>query len=244
MTTAILAAEESIEPGKHWTVEIAGLSFNMDTIIMTLVAAAIVTGAGLYMANRATKGRPSGLQVAFESLTSWVQGQTRDGMGLRTPKGVIALAVTSFAFILVANSLAVLPIHHYLPPPTADVNLVYAMVAFVIVWVWVAGLRAKGPAKWFGHLAHGGVAMVPIEIITVFGSRPISLALRLWGNIFAGGIMVSIIGLIPWWLNWAPTALWKLFDLGIGVIQALIFTLLTIIYFSDSVGSDDHAEAH
>ena len=86
--------------------------------------------------------------------------------------------------------------------------------------------------------------MVPIEIITVFGSRPISLALRLWGNIFAGGIMVSIIGLIPWWLNWAPTALWKLFDLGIGVIQALIFTLLTIIYFSDSVGSDEHAEAH
>ena len=96
---------------------IAGLKFNMDTIIMTLVAALIVTGAGLYMANRATKGRPSGLQVAFEALTAWVQTQTRDGMGLRTPKGVIALAVTSFAFILVANSLAILPIHHYLPPP-------------------------------------------------------------------------------------------------------------------------------
>lgn len=242
MTTAYLAAE--IEPGKHWKVEIAGLSFNMDTIIATLVAAAIVTGAGLYMAGRATKGRPSGLQIAFETLTSWVQTQVRDGMGLRAPKGVIALAVTCFSFILVANSLAVLPIHHYLPPPTADVNLVYAMVAFVILWVYGAGLRSKGPAKWFGHLGHAGAPLVPIEVITVFFSRPVSLALRLWGNLFAGGIMISIIALIPWYLNWAPTAAWKLFDLFIGVIQALIFTLLTIIYFSDSVGSDDHADAH
>src|SRR5690606_25567077 len=48
MTTAILAAEEGIQPGKHWTVQIAGLSFNLDTIIATLLAAAIVTGAGLY----------------------------------------------------------------------------------------------------------------------------------------------------------------------------------------------------
>ncbi|MDN5857807.1 MAG: F0F1 ATP synthase subunit A [Pseudonocardia sp.] len=245
MTTAILAAEEGgIQPGEHSTVQIAGLTFNVDTIIATLVAALIVTGAGLYMARRATKGRPSGLQIAFEALTSWVRTQTREGMGLRTPKGVIALAVTLFAFILVANALVILPIHHYLPPPTADVNLVYAMTVFVFVWVWAAGLRARGPARWFGHLAHGGVAMVPIEIITVFGSRPISLALRLWGNIFAGGIMVSIIGLIPWYINWAPTAVWKLFDLFIGIIQALIFALLTIIYFSDSVGSDDHAEAH
>ncbi len=140
--------------------------------------------------------------------------------------------------------MALLPIHHYLPPPTADVNLVYAMTIFVILWVWIAGLRAKGPGKWFGHLAHGGVAMVPIEIITVFFSRPVSLALRLWGNLFAGGIMLSIIALMPWWLNWAPTAAWRLFDGFVGVIQALIFTLLTIIYFSDSVGSDADAEHH
>lgn len=244
MTTAVLAAEEGIQPGKHWTVEIAGLSFNLDTIIATLIAAAIVTGAGLYMANRATKGKPSALQLAFEALTSWVQGQVRDGMGLRAPRGVVALAVACFAFILIANWMAILPIHHYLPPPTADVNLVYAMVAFVIIWVWIAGLRAKGPAKWFGHLGHAGVALVPIEIITVFFSRPVSLALRLWGNLFAGGIMLSIIALLPWWLNWAPTAAWRLFDMFVGVIQALIFTLLTIIYFSDSVGSDADAEHH
>lgn len=98
ITTTILAAGEgSIEPGKHWTVDLGGFNFNLDTIIGTLVAAAIVCGAGLYMANRATKGKPSGLQVAFEALTGWVQTQVRDGMGLRAPKGVVELGVTCFA---------------------------------------------------------------------------------------------------------------------------------------------------
>jgi ATP synthase A chain len=68
---------------------------------------------------------------------------------------------------------------------------------------------------------------------------PVSLALRLWGNIFAGGIMVAVIGLLPPYILWLPNAGWKLFDMFIGVIQALIFTLLTLIYFSESVGSED-----
>ena len=60
-------------------------------------------GLGYYMANRATKGRPSGLQVAFEALTAWVQNQTKEGMGVRTPRGVVGFCVTVFAFILTAT---------------------------------------------------------------------------------------------------------------------------------------------
>jgi F-type H+-transporting ATPase subunit a len=241
---AILAAgdDEGINPGQHWTVDIGGWNFNLDTIIGTLVAAAIVCGAGLYMASRATKGRPSGLQVAFEALTGWVRTQVRDGMGLRAPKGVVELGVALFAFILICNWIAALPSEHYIPAPTSDVALVYPLMLFVIVWINVEGFRKRGVGGYFGHWATNGAAMVPIEIITLYISRPASLALRLWGNIFAGGIMVAIIGLIPWYVAWIPNAGWKLFDMFIGVIQALIFTLLTIIYFSDSVGSD--ADAH
>ena len=69
----------------------------------------------------------------------------------------------------------------------------------------------------------------------------VSLALRLWGNVFAGGLMISLIALMPVYILWAPTAAWKLFELFIGLLQALIFTLLTIIYFSEAVGSDEAA---
>ncbi|MGH3564829.1 MAG: F0F1 ATP synthase subunit A [Pseudonocardia sp.] len=245
MTIAILAAESGeIRPGEHWTIEVAGLTFNLDTIIGTIIAAGIVCGAGIYMARGATKGKPSFLQVAFEALAAWVREQIREGMGLRTPRGVVELSIALFAFILICNWLAALPSEHYLPPPTADVNLVYPMMLFVIVWVHVAGIRANGVKGYFGHLTQYGTALAPIEFITLYVSRPISLALRLWGNIFAGGIMVSIIALLPAYILWAPNAAWKLFDMFIGGIQALIFTLLTIIYFSDSVGSEDRAAAH
>ncbi len=242
MSTVVLAAE--IKPGDHWTVEVAGLTFNMDTIVATAAAGAIVCALGIYMARGATRGRPTKLQLAFEALTGWVQGQIREGMGLRAPRGVVSLCVTLFAFILICNWFATLPWEHYLPPPTADVNLVYAMALLVIVWVNIAGIRTQGAKSHFGHLAKPYAFLAPIEFITQYFSRPVSLALRLFGNIFAGGIMVSVIALIPAYILWAPNAAWKLFDMFIGLIQALIFTLLTIIYFSEAVGSDEDATAH
>ncbi len=242
-TAAVLAAEE-VTPGEHWTAELLGLTFNLDTIIATVLAGAVVCALGLYMARGVTRGRPTTLQLVFEALTGWVQGQVRDGMGVRAPRGIVALGVTLFAFILIANWLAALPSEHYLPPPTADVNLVYPMMLLVIVWVNVVEIRSRGVKDYFGHLAKPYAFLAPSELITRYFSRPVSLALRLWGNIFAGGIMVSIIALMPAYILWAPNVAWKLFDMFIGLIQALIFTLLTIIYFSEAVGSDEGAATH
>jgi F-type H+-transporting ATPase subunit a len=61
--------------------------------------------------------------------------------------------------------------------------------------------------------------------------KPITLALRLFGNIFSGVIMVSLIALFPAYILWAPEAAWKIFDAAIGLIQAFIFALLTVLYF-------------
>lgn len=244
MNVEVLAAEGEIKPGEHWTGSLFGLTVNLDTIIGTLVAAVVVCGLGYYMARRATKGRPSGLQIAFEALTGWIQGQIRDGMGLRTPRGVLGLCVTLFVFILTANWLAALPSEPWLPPPTSDVNLVYPMALLVIVWVNVAGIRAKGAKSYFGHFTKPYAFLLPIEVITQYFSRPLSLALRLFGNIFAGGIMVGVITLMPAYVLWLPMGAWKLFDLFIGGIQALIFTLLTLIYFTEAVGTEADEHAH
>jgi F-type H+-transporting ATPase subunit a len=243
MTSVVLAADGgTITPGAHWTGEFLGLTLNLDTIIGTLIAGGILCGLGLFMARRATKGRPSGLQLAFEALTSWVQGQVREGMGMRAPRGVVGLCVTLFAFILIANWLAALPSEHYIPPPTSDVNLVYPLALLVIVWVNVAGIRKRGAKSYFRHFTKPYAFLAPIEFITQYFSRPLSLALRLFGNIFAGGIMVAVIALMPAYILWLPNAAWKLFDMFIGAIQALIFTLLTLIYFSEAVGSEEEVE--
>lgn len=242
--TADVLAAEDIKPGEHWTGEFLGFTLNLDTILATVLAGAILCALGLYMVRGVTKGRPTKLQLVFEALTGWVQRQVRDGMGLRAPRGIVELGVTLFAFILICNLLAALPSEHVLPPPTADVNLAYPMMLLVIIWVQVAGIRARGAKGHFGHLTKPYAFLAPSEVITQYFARPASLSLRLWGNIFAGGIMVSIIAQLPVYILWAPNAAWKLFDIFIGVIQALIFTLLTVIYFSEAVGSDEEAAAH
>jgi F-type H+-transporting ATPase subunit a len=76
--------------------------------------------------------------------------------------------------------------------------------------------------------------MVLINIIEEI-AKPLSLSLRLFGNMFAGGVMVAVIALFPYWIAWGPNAIWKLFDLFVGAIQAFIFSLLTVLYFSQSM---------
>ena len=80
--------------------------------------------------------------------------------------------------------------------------------------------------------------MLPVHLLGEI-AKPISLSLRLFGNIFAGGIMVALIALFPPYIMWAPNAIWKTFDLFVGLIQAFIFALLTILYFSQSMELDE-----
>ncbi|MQA87346.1 MAG: F0F1 ATP synthase subunit A [Streptosporangiales bacterium] len=232
--TSLLAAEESVIP-HHTQVTVAGLTFNLDTIWSTLVAGAIVVALGLYMRSRITHGVPSKLQLLWEVVVEAVETQVRTAIGPVAPF-VVPLAVTLFFFILIANYLELIPTMHYLPPPTGDVNLPAAMAVFVIVLVHVTGIRKRGAGNYFKHFLQPFPVMLPFNIVEEI-AKPISLSLRLFGNIFASTIMLSVIAfLFPFYIVPVPNIAWKLFALFIGAMQAFIFALLTIIYFGFAVG--------
>jgi len=158
------------------------------------------------------------------------------------------LAIALFTYILTANWLGVLPVQYtdssgatseLLKPPAADINFVLALALFVFLCYHLAGFWRRGlighPIKVLkGHVA----VLAPINLVEEI-AKPISLSLRLFGNLFAGGIMLSLIALFPPWIMWAPNAIWKTFDLFVGLIQAFIFALLTILYFSQSMELDE-----
>jgi F-type H+-transporting ATPase subunit a len=239
LLTRPLAAPE-IEIGNHITRDIGGFIFNVDTIWATVLAGLVVIALGLLVRRRVSAGVPTGPQLFFETITQAVERQVESTMGLRTAPFVVPLAVTLFCFILVANWLALIPSGHkpeYLAPPTADVNLAYALALLVIIGVHVTGVRKKGFRGYYGHLAQPYWWLLPINVIEEI-AKPITLSLRLFGNIFSGVIMVSLIALFPAYILWGPNVAWKLFDLFIGLIQAFIFALLTILYFG-SVATDE-----
>jgi F-type H+-transporting ATPase subunit a len=246
-----LSGESSIEIGEHTTRTWLGMTFNIDTIISTLVAGAVVLLMGFAVrrvVSRKTEDHvPTKLQLIWEAVVGQVNKQVEENLG-RIHPFVAPLAISLFFFILICNWLELLPTElnhdlHLLPAPTADTNLTYALAAVTMVSVWVYGIRQKGARGYFKHFLEPFPVLLPLNILEEL-VKPITLALRLFGNIFAGGIMLALIGLIPIAALWIPNLLWKSFDAAIGVIQAFIFALLAVLYFAMAgAGHDDHGEA-
>ena len=255
-TTTVLAAEEggaAIHVGHHTMVfELFGMTFNGDTILATAITAVIVIGLAFFLKSKVTStGVPGGVQLFWEALTIQMRGQIESAIGMKIAPFVLPLAITLFVFILTSNWLAVLPLQsggadgaagQWYQPTASDINIVLALALFVFVAYHAAGIWRRGIGGHPLKVVKGHVAfLAPINIVEEL-AKPISLALRLFGNIFAGGILVALIAMFPWYIQWAPNAIWKTFDLFVGLIQAFIFALLTILYFSQSMelDHDDH----
>jgi F-type H+-transporting ATPase subunit a len=247
-----------IKPGEHLQRQIFGLTINVEIVWATLIAGAIVIILGLILRSKATSGVPGKFQLVWEMAVGAVQTQVDDSIG---PRGanVVPLALTLFVFIFTCNLFEVLSIGSpldWLPAPTSDINLPLAMALYVIVLVHRAAIKNRGVGGYFKHYVSqpfspklffvNGFMNVVEEIV-----KPVTLTLRLFGNLFAGGLMLSLLAaLVIWKLGPVPiggilsvpfTLVWKLFDMAIGAIQAFIFALLTILYFDTAMAQD---EAH
>ena len=249
----LAAAEEggaAIHVGHHTMVfQLFGMTFNGDTIMATGITALIVIALAFVLRAKVTStGVPGGVQLFWEALTIQMRNQIESAIGMKVAPFVLPLAIAIFVFILVSNWLAVLPLQYggsdgaaaeLYKPPASDINFVLALALFVFVCYHAAGIWRRGIIGHPIRVIKGHVAILaPINIVEEL-AKPISLALRLFGNIFAGGILVALIAMFPWYIQWAPNAIWKTFDLFVGLIQAFIFSLLTILYFSQSMELED-----
>jgi F-type H+-transporting ATPase subunit a len=260
---AILPAEVEIHPGEHPTGHFLGMTWNLDTIWVTVVAGLIVIALGFWARGQLTKNTddhiPTKLQLVWETILKEVQTQVEENLG-RVHPYVVPLAVALFFFILIANWIEVIPTEpnkniHLLPSPTADTNLTYAMGIIAMVSVWIYGIRKKGARAYFKHYMEPYPILLPLELLQDL-LKPVTLALRLFGNIFAGGIMIALIGSM---VSIAPldipiggffavilSVVWKLFDtVFLGGLQAFIFALLTVLYFGMAAAEhDEHSDEH
>jgi F-type H+-transporting ATPase subunit a len=247
--TSVLLAESSIEVGEHTKATLFGMTFNVDTILSTAIAAVIVIALAFFLRAKVTStGVPGGVQLFFEAITIQMRNQIESAIGMRIAPFVLPLAVTIFVFILISTWLPVLPLQYtdksghtveLLKSAAGDINYVLALAVFVFVCYHLAGIWRKGVIKYPVSVVirhHWGLSI--INVVEEL-AKPLSLSLRLFGNIFAGGILVALIALFPPYVLWLPNAIWKSFDLFVGLIQAFIFALLTILYFSQAMETEE-----
>jgi F-type H+-transporting ATPase subunit a len=240
----MLYAAKTIEVGKHPHFGFLGLSFDYDIMLSTGLAFAIFMYLALRMRSQITDGVPGKLQIFWEMIVGMVTDIATSAMGERG-KRFVPLGVTLFLFILISNSLGFLPSSMHpgqtgeiLPAPTSDINLPLAMALFTIVWVHIESFRARKVGGYFKHYAQPAF-LTPINVIEEF-VKPVTMTLRLFGNLFSGAIMVAVITtLLPVFAIPFAEVIWKPFDLGIGVIQAYIFMLLAMLYFGMATSHDE-----
>jgi F-type H+-transporting ATPase subunit a len=234
---ALAVVPADISVGDHPHFKFIGLTFNYDTMYTTVLAAVLTLAFLVYVARKATSGVPSRVQVITEVVLDQARSYVEEAVGHDVPSWLVPFGATLFFFILFSNWLAWIPSGHSperLAPPTADVNLVYALAFTVVILYTYLGIKRKGRryvGDWFTAKPAIRRPILVLEQVV----NPLSLSLRLFGNIFAGGIMLAVIALLPFYLfplYGVADFGWRIFDSGlIAPIQAFIFSFLTILYF-------------
>jgi F-type H+-transporting ATPase subunit a len=240
--------------GTHPTIDFgcgALCRFNYDSVISSILAVVVTIAIAFWIRSKLRSGEPGKVQAVFEwgydQLRSLIKANVSDDALF-----VIPLALTLFLYILVANWIELLPLAIFpiLHGANADLNQTLAMALIVIAvvqWYSVKVLGWKGYFRRFTKPFEMPLAFrigfAPFNILEEV-VKPVTLSLRLFGNIFAGAVMIALIagfgalalpvvgtvgGAV---LGTILLSVWKAFDvIFIGFIQAFIFMLLTVIYF-------------
>jgi len=242
------SAEEAKEMG-FWAI-------NVDTLGFSIALGALFIFLFSKAAKSATSGVPGPLQNFVEWILEFVEDNVKSSF---TGKNsfIGAMGMTVFVWILLMNAMDLVPVD-FLPHiagllgvpflkvvPTTDPNATMGMALSVFALTLYYSFKIKRPGGFFAELAFHPFPkyMFPVNLLLEGVSliaKPISLGLRLFGNMYAGEMIFILIALLPWYIQWTLSLPWAIFHILIVVLQAFIFMVLTIVYMDMAYTVDDH----
>lgn len=235
--------ESTVNPVVH----IFGIDFDLTILAMSLLTV-LVAFVIVFVSTRNIQMKPKGKQNFIEYLYEFVVQTIRPNLGGYT-KNYSLLMFTFFLFILVANNVGLLlklETEHYnfWSSPTSNFMVDFTLSGIIAVVCHVEGIRKKGVGNYLKDFLTPYPAMLPMNILEQF-TNLISLALRLFGNIYAGEVVMTLlVGLGTSSLFGAPVGfvfnvLWTGFSAFIGCIQAYVFTILSSKYIGEKIENEE-----
>jgi len=215
---------------EHQTVfHIAGVGVT-ETVVATWGLVAVLGTVGV-VAGRQVEAQPSGWQAVLEWGLTWLRGFTEQVTGTDGAP-YVPLVATVGIFILTANTMSVIP---YVKAPTADLNTPLALAVIVFFSVHYFGARKLGAWGYARSFAQPSIILLPMNILSNL-TRTFSLAIRLFGNMLSHQVIVAVLLLV---LPLVLPAVLEVFGLFIGILQAYIFTILTVVYVGGAVRGEE-----
>lgn len=191
--------------------------------VLTSLAISLLLGAGAAALARSVRRSPDGTAAALALITvEWLERLVHDVTGRAEPQ-LVCLSGSLFLFIAACNLSGQLP---GVDPPTASLATTSALAAIVFLAVPVAGVRARGLRGYLGSYFRPHPLLAPLHVISEL-SRTVALAVRLFGNIMSGHLVVALMVALTGFL--VPMPLMAL-DVLIGLLQAYIFAILATVY--------------
>ena len=248
----------------HGAAEAKSMGFwaiNVDSMLFSIGLGLLFLLLFRMVAKKATTGIPSGLQNFVEWIIEFIDGSVRGSFSHQNAM-VAPLALTVFMWVFLMNLMDLFPVDwfpyaatlsgvpHLKIVPSTDPNVTFALALSVFILVLYYSVKMKGPGGFFAELAFQPFPkfLFPVNLLLEgvgLIAKPISLALRLFGNMYAGEMIFILIALMfgGGWvqavfggaLQWA----WAVFHILIITLQAFIFMTLTIVYLDMA-----HAEHH
>jgi F-type H+-transporting ATPase subunit a len=230
------------------------------TLIMTWTVMVLLLVFVFLGVRNLTSGKPGKLQNILEWVVDFVRKIISDNMDYKKGAPLLSYLVTLIMFIFFSNMFGLIPnlveplFKHVewaklsailgeeatLQSPTADINTTLALATLTIILVIALGIKHKG-IHYFHHFIEPHPVFLPIHLIDIL-AKPMTLAFRLFGNIFAGEVLISVILLLPGLAVFGggiiPMPVWLGFSIFIGSIQSFVFTVLTIAYIAQAVAED------
>lgn len=208
------------------------LSINT-TMVSTTIVTLVLIGLILFARHEIMKDyeEPNAVQNVVEMIVEILDGVVESNMGKHAP-AYRNYVITLMAFIFLSNISGLFGLR----PPTADFGTTFALGIISFVLIEYAWIKSKG-IRFFKDLLEPIFVFLPVNIISEFAT-PVSMSLRLFGNVLAGTIMMGLwYGLMPWFAKIGiPAFLHSYFDLFSGAIQTYVFGMLTMTFVTDKYG--------
>lgn len=221
-----IAEELASELGSKEAFSIGSISVNEAVVVTWIIMAVILLLALIFTANLQVKNLGK-RQLLLESVIQWAT-DFFEGIVGKHGKPYIPYLLTVLLYLAFANISGIFGF----TPPTKDLNVTAGMAILSILLVEYAGLKKKGLKGWLKSFTEPVIVITPINILEIF-IRPLSLCMRLFGNMFGGFIIVKLVEVVAPLI--VPIPLNFYFDIFDGLLQAYVFAFLTSLYLSEQL---------
>jgi len=223
-------------------------AINVDTMFWSISLGVLFLWLFRKVAVNATSGVPGKMQNFVESIVDFVEENVNSIFSHKNAL-IAPLALTIFVWVFLMNLMDLVPVD-WIPyiasqmgipymkvVPSTDINATLGMALAVFALIIYYSIKMKGVGGFMAELSLQplGKWLLPfnlfLEIVGLI-AKPISLALRLFGNMYAGEMVFILIALLPFWAQWVLSVPWAIFHILIITLQAFIFMVLTIVYLA------------